>query len=438
MPPWDPVSPNETKTNGQVTNAYVSGMKEDLAMTGNEYNLLTTYWIVGYILGNIPSQLVLTRVPASLWLPSLELAWGFVVVGMAGARSVGALYALRFAGGLLEASAYPGVMTLLGTWYTPAELGKRACLFQASSSAAQLFSGYLQAGLYAGMDGRLGLAAWRWLFVFDGIIGIPVALYGYVSIPDSPAATSRRARWLLRDPADRALAVGRMARVGRAAPLQKRDKNRTTTWAVVRASLASWPAWLFSALFVAHVLGIRVYTYFNLWLRATGRWDTEQVNEIPSAGYALQIATTLAYAWISDALRTRWPVVVIAATVALIGATILAVYPEDNHPAMMAGWLLTFCETGAGALVVTWANEMCAASAEQRAVVLGVMETMAFAFAAWVPLFIYDTGEAPRFRIGYKMAAMFFAVEIVLTPLILWCEKRWPQGKEPDGVISNT
>lgn len=136
-------------------------MKEDLAMTGNEYNLLTTYWNVGYILGNIPSQLVLTRVPASLWLPSLELAWGFVVVGMAGARSVGALYALRLAGGLLEASAYPGVMTLLGTWYTPAELGKRACLFQASSSAAQLFSGYLQAGLYAGMDGRLGLAAWR-------------------------------------------------------------------------------------------------------------------------------------------------------------------------------------------------------------------------------------------------------------------------------------
>lgn len=88
--------------------------------------------------------------------------------------------------------------------------------------------------------------------------------------------------------------------------------------------------------------------------------------------------------------------------------------------------------------MVTWANEVCAASAEQRAVVLGVMETMAFAFAAWVPLFIYDTGEAPRFRIGYKMATMFFAVELALTLLILWCEKRWPQGKEPDGVISNT
>lgn len=390
-------------------------------MTGNEYNLLTTYWTIGYILGNIPSQLILTKVPASLWLPSLELAWGFVVMGMAGARSIETMYALRLASGLLEASAYPGIMTLLGNWYTPAELGKRACIFQASSSAAQLFSGYLQAGLYSGMDGRAGLAAWRWLFIFDGIIGVPVALYGYFAIPDTPTSTSRRARWL-QDPADRALAVRRMEHVGRA-PMKK------LTWKVTRASLLSWPTWLFSAIFIVHVLGIRIYSYFNLWLKATGLWTTEQINEIPSAGYALQILFTLSYAWTSDALQTRYPIIVFAAGVALIGTIILSIYPAANIPAMMAGWLLTFCETGAGALIVTWVNEVCAASAEQRAIVIGVMETLAFAFGAWVPLFIYNTGEAPRFRIGYKMAAMFFAVEIVLTFVIRWCEKRWPQRR---------
>lgn len=392
-------------------------MKEDLSMSGNEYNLLTTYWTIGYILGNIPSQLILTKVPASLWLPSLELAWGFVVMGMAGARNIETMYALRFVSGLLEASAYPGIMTLLGNWYTPAELGKRACIFQASSSAAQLFSGYLQAGLYGGMDGRAGLAAWRWLFIFDGIIGVPVALYGYFAIPDSPA--SSRARWL--KPRDRELAIGRMERVGRA-PMKK------LTGRVILDTLTSWPVWLFSAIFIAHVLGIRVYSYFNLWLKATGRWSTEQINEIPSAGYALQIIFTLSYAWTSDALRTRWPIIIFAASVALIGTIILSIYPAANIAAMMAGWLLTFCETGAGALIVTWANEICAFSAEQRVIVIGVMETLAFTFYAWVPLYIYDTAEAPRFRIGYKMAAMFFALEIVLTLVIRWCEKKWPQG----------
>lgn len=214
-------------------------MKEDLSMSGNEYNLLTTYWTIGYILGNIPSQLILTKVPASIWLPSLELAWGFVVMGMAGVRSVEALYALRFVSGLLEASAYPGIMTLLGAWYTPAELGKRACIFQASSSAAQMFSGYLQAGLYSGMDGHAGLAAWRWLFVFDGIIGVPVALYGYYAIPDAP--TSSRARWL--KTRDREIAVGRMESVGRA-PMKR------LTGKVVLDTLKSWPVWMFSAIFI--------------------------------------------------------------------------------------------------------------------------------------------------------------------------------------------
>lgn len=116
-------------------------MKEDLGMKGNQLNLLTTFWNVGYIIGQLPSQLVLTKVRPSIWLPTLEIAWSVIVIGMAGAKNVETLYALRFFVGLLEASAYPGIMTLLGNWYTPRELGKRACIFQASSSAAQMFSG---------------------------------------------------------------------------------------------------------------------------------------------------------------------------------------------------------------------------------------------------------------------------------------------------------
>lgn len=116
-------------------------MKEALDMTGNDLNLLTTYWNIGYIIGQIPSQLILTKVRPSIWLPSLELAWSFVVMGMAGGKNVSTMYALRFVSGVFEASAYPGIMTLLGNWYTPMELGKRASIFQASSSAAQMFSG---------------------------------------------------------------------------------------------------------------------------------------------------------------------------------------------------------------------------------------------------------------------------------------------------------
>ena len=86
-------------------------MKEDLGMVGNQLNLLTTYWNIGYIIGQLPSQLVLTKVRPSMWLPSLEGAWSVIVIGMASAKNVETLYALRFFVGLLEASAYPGIVS---------------------------------------------------------------------------------------------------------------------------------------------------------------------------------------------------------------------------------------------------------------------------------------------------------------------------------------
>lgn len=188
-------------------------------------------------------------------------------MGMAGAKSVKTLYVLRFFIGLLEASAYPGILTLLGNWYTPQELGKRSSIFIASAMVSQMFSGYLQAGLYSGMDGKHGLAAWQWLFIFDGVIGTPVALCGFFAIPDSPTTT--KARWL--KPEDRELAISRMQKVGRKPP-------RKLTWRVFRQVFQMWPVYLFSIVFSAQLLGIRIYNYFTIYLKDTGLYTVEQVN----------------------------------------------------------------------------------------------------------------------------------------------------------------
>ncbi|KAF1955355.1 pantothenate transporter liz1 [Byssothecium circinans] len=373
-----------------ISNAYVSRMKEDLALTGNDLNYLTTYWNIGYILGQIPSQLVMFKVRPSIWLPTLELIWGFLVMGMAAAKNVKTLFVLRFFVGLLEASAYPGIMTLLGNWYTPRELGKRACIFQASSAAAILT-------------------------LFAGIIGVPIAIYGYFAIPDQP--TSSKVRWLA--PAQKQMAIDRMEACHRR-PVERLTRQK------VKAIFTSWPLYLFCAIFIAHVLGIRIYSYFNVWLKSTKKWSTEEVNIIPTAGYGAQIFFTLGYAWTSDAIGKRWPVIIAACIPALVGCIILSVWPEHNIPAMMSGWILTFLETGAGALIITWINEICSESAEHRIVIIGIVEAIAFTFQAWVPLLVYDTGKAPKFPIGYQMAAMFFAIEIVLTVGIWAINKRWP------------
>lgn len=364
----------------------------------------------------------MSKIRPSIWLPTLELVWGFLVMAMAAAKNVETLYALRFFIGLLEASAYPGILTLLGNWYTPQELGKRSAIFVCSAEIAQMFSGYLQAGLYAGMDGKHGLRAWQWLFIFDGAIGIPVCIYGYLTVPDSP--TNSKARWLNEE--DKTMAIRRMDRVGRAPP-------RKLTWKVFREVFTMWPVYVFSVAFTAHVLGIRIYNYFTIYLKSSG-YSVTDTNLIPTGAFGFQAVLTLLYAWVSDATQQRIPVIWFAAGLSLIGCIILSIYPEHNHAAMMVGWFLTYAETGSSVLIMAMCNEVVSFSAEHRLIVIGVVETSAFVFNAWVILLTYPSGEAPKFSIGYEMAAIFFAVQIISLVVAKYCMKWWMPSTKNDGV----
>lgn len=69
------------------------------------------------------------------------------------------LYALRFCIGLFESAAGPGLHYILGSWYRKSELGRRSALFVISGVLGQMFSGYLQAALFAGMEGKGGMSS---------------------------------------------------------------------------------------------------------------------------------------------------------------------------------------------------------------------------------------------------------------------------------------
>ncbi|KAL1966059.1 hypothetical protein VTN77DRAFT_4807 [Rasamsonia byssochlamydoides] len=405
-----------------ITNAYVSGMKEDLGLYGNQLNWMTTYWTIGYIIGTLPSQFVQMRVRPSRWLPLLEVIWGGLVMCMAAAPNAKTVYAVRFLVGICEASAYPGMMTLLGNWYTPQELGKRSVIFQQSSAAAQMFSGFLQAGIYNGMNGTAGLKGWRWLFIFDGIISLPIAVLGFWLIPDAPA--NSRAFYLKE--VDRQVAQARMDRYGRA-------KASGINWRKLRDVLTHWPMWVFVVPYVSYVLALHIASYMNLWLSALGIYSVAQVNVIPSGGYAIEIVMALVYAIVSDALGVRWPIIMTGAALGLLGGILLAVW-EIPFGLKYFAWFLTFAPVGTGALLFAWGNELCGHSAEERAILLGWLNTMGYVFNAWVPLYAYPASEAPKYKSGYKVNAALWGIYLVGIPVILWFSKQFPptKVKQPD------
>jgi MFS family permease len=155
-----------------INNAYVSGMKEDLNLYGNELNYFTTYFNIAYCLMLIPSQAIMTYVRPSYWLTGLEITWGVITGLMALAKNAKQVYVLRVFLGLCESSAWPGMMTLLMHWYTPMELAKRMGFYQSCQTLGYMMSGALQAAIIATLEGR-GLSGWRWLFVISKSYQIP-------------------------------------------------------------------------------------------------------------------------------------------------------------------------------------------------------------------------------------------------------------------------
>ncbi|KAI8957502.1 MFS general substrate transporter [Daldinia sp. FL1419] len=396
-----------------ISNAFVSGMKEDLGMNGNEINLVDTAWTVGYVVGQLPSQIVLTKVRPSVWVPSCELVWTLLTFCLAAAKTSNQVIAIRFLVGLAESIFYPAAHTVLGSWYKPTELGKRACIFHASSAAASMFSGYLQAGVYRGLNGVNGFAGWQWLFIMDGIISLPICIAGFFILPDLPENT--RAFYLNED--DRAMARERMEKVGRA-PRAKLGRS------AFKRIFGRWHVYLLTILYVIFI-SIGPSSSINplaIWLKSKGE-SVERINIIPTATSAIQLVLTVTLAIVSDALRSRASIMSISTFLGGFAALCLAIWNIPDGLKWFA-FLLQRAAVPYGPLSMSWTNEICGADAEERAIVIGIMNTMGYAFNAWVPLLTYPQTDSPTFRKGFISSTVLFGAQAVITATVAFMYKR--------------
>ncbi|KAF3057206.1 Pantothenate transporter liz1 [Daldinia childiae] len=396
-----------------ISNAFVSGMKEDLGMNGNEINLVDTAWTVGYVVGQIPSQIVLTKVRPSVWVPSCELVWTILTFCLAAAKTSNHVIAIRFLVGLAESIFYPAAHTILGSWYKPSELGKRACIFHASSAAASMFSGYLQAGVYRGLNGVNGFAGWQWLFIMDGIISLPICIAGFFILPDLPENT--RAFYLSED--DRAMARERMNKVGRA----PRTKLGLSTF---KRIFGRWHVYLLTILYIIFI-NIGPSSSINvlaIWLKSRGE-SIERINIIPTAMSAIQLVLTVTLAIVSDAIRQRASIMSISTFIGGFAALVLAIWNVPDGLKWFA-FLVQRAAVPYGPLSMSWTNEICGADAEERSIVIGIMNSMGYAFNAWVPLLTYPQVDSPRFRKGFISSTVLFGAQGIITAIVAYMYRR--------------
>ncbi|KAI0099300.1 allantoate permease [Nemania sp. FL0031] len=175
-----------------LAQARLGTLEHDLGMKGTDFNLATSILFVGYLLMQLPSNLLLTRARPSVYLSIAMTVWGVISTAQAATRSFGGLVAARFFLGFAEAPFFPGAIFLMSSWYTRGELAYRIAWFYSGSSLANAFGGLIGAGVLSNLSGVHGIAGWRWLFIIEGTITIGVAIIAAFILPNYPANT----KWL--------------------------------------------------------------------------------------------------------------------------------------------------------------------------------------------------------------------------------------------------
>ncbi|KAL3421357.1 major facilitator superfamily transporter [Phlyctema vagabunda] len=401
---------------GNLANAYVSGMQEDLQMNGNEYTYAGTAYTCAYAIMQIPSTLIIQHIRPSYWLGLMEVAWGVFTFAQAGLKNVNQLYAFRFFVGFFESSFFPCMLFVLGSWYTKTELAKRIAIFHMTAPVGSAASGYLQAAVYKTLDGAHGLSGWRWLYIVCGCMTVPVGLITALFLPDTPHKT--RAWFLTKE--EVAIALSRVEKAGKAAPVP-------LTFAKVRRILSRWRWYALVLGYVLYGTSCQASGYFAIWLKSE-HFSVELRNIIPTGTSLISGFCVVLWGFGSDYTGSRVLFILGPLTYGLIPNGILAVWPASVHLKEFA--FLTAGVQLMTAVFYTWANEICANDNEERALVLSSMNGFQYAVAAWLPIVIFPQTEAPSFRKGFPATFAFVIAALVCVCVIQWFAVRESRQKE--------
>lgn len=169
-------------------------LNQDLSLSPAAYGLGAGLFFLGYVAFEVPSNLILRRVGARLWISRIMISWGVISVLMAFVHSEATFYLCRFLLGVAEAGFLPGVILYVNQWLPQQDRARALSVLAASTAVAGLIGSPLSMSLL-GLDNTWGLRGWQWLFVLEGIPAVVLGALILFILPDTPVA----AKWLTRE-----------------------------------------------------------------------------------------------------------------------------------------------------------------------------------------------------------------------------------------------
>ncbi|TGJ82514.1 hypothetical protein E0Z10_g6241 [Xylaria hypoxylon] len=389
-----------------VGNARIEGLLDDLKMPGDHYLTGLSLYFVGYVLFEVPCNIILKRTSPRIWLPTLTIAWGVVATLMGVVQNESGFLAARFFLGVAESGLFPGVTYYFSMWYKRKERQYRVALFFSAASLAGAFGGALAYGI-GRLKGVVWANGWRWIFILEGIVTVLIAAAAYGFIHNYPDTSK------FLDEDERKLVHQRLAADSDA------THQEDFSWAAVREALRDPKCWLYGLGF--HTLSLPLYTLSlflptiikNLGYTAA----TAQLLTVPP--YAFAFGTTVGIAVLSERLGKRAVFIGGSAIFAAIGYSILL---GNTDPVARPGvsYVAVFFAAGgiypATALVLSWPT--INVSGQTKRATATAMQISIGNLGAVLGTQLYRTYDGPRFIVGHSFALAYLLANAIVVTVI--------------------
>ncbi|PWI68526.1 hypothetical protein PCL_01615 [Purpureocillium lilacinum] len=420
-----------------IASARLAGLEDDLKLneSGTQFNTAVSILFVGYLLMQVPSNLLLNKMgKPGKYLPACMAVWGIISTATAACHSFGGLVAARFFLGFVEAAYFPvdnqpGCLYYLSCWYTRKELSVRTTYLYAGSLISGAFSGLIAAGITSNMDGAKGLRAWRWLFIIEGAITIVVAIAAFWILPDFPRTT----KWL--DEKETALAAWRLEEdIGQDDWVNSEEQ---TFWHGFKLALEDVKMWVLLVLLFGNISAASITNFFPTVV-ATLKYSNVITLLLTAPPYCLGVITTFANAWHADRTGERFYHITLPLCLAMV--TFIIAAATTNTAARYTAMMLMIPGLYSGfTTALAWISNTLPRPPAKRAAALAFINAVGNATSIYTA-YLYPKSAKPGYTGAFihncVLCAVAIAAAFVLKLMLVRLNKKLDRGERVEGAIN--